>query len=68
MRSAEEIGKRLRELRIAHGKTTGQLSLATGIGRTALSNYELGYRVPRDEAKEVLARYYQMTVDELFYR
>ena len=68
MKSAEEIGRRLRELRTAHGKTTGELSIATGIGRTALSNYELGYRIPRDRTKEVLAAYYKMTVDELFYR
>ena len=34
---------------------------------SALSNYENDYRVPRDETKRKIARYYKKTVDEIFF-
>lgn len=40
---------------------------AVGITISAISNYELGQRVPRDEVKVKLAAYYGMTVQELFF-
>lgn len=65
MATPAQIGERLRALR--GDRTIMEVSRATGIGRPALSNYEAGLRVPRDEAKLALANYYEKTVDEIFF-
>ena len=39
----------------------------TGLGDSALRNYEIGLRIPNDAAKLTIARYFGKTVDELFY-
>ncbi len=65
MVSTVEIGKRLRRLR--GEKTLQNVSDATGLGVSALTMYELGQRMPRDEAKLALACYYGLTIDELFF-
>lgn len=62
---AKLIGKRLVNLR---GKKT-QTVVATAVGITvsALSMYECGERIPRDEVKERIADYYGKTVQEIFF-
>ena len=65
MLSAETIGKKLRELRGI--RTRRGAAKEMGIGESALNNYESGKRIPNDKAKEILARYYGLTVGELFY-
>lgn len=65
MMVAKQIGKKLRELRGT--KTINDVAKDTGIGPTALSNYENGYRVPRDPTKVVLAQYYGVNIDDLFF-
>lgn len=62
---SDKIGKRLRELRGA--RTLEEVSAQTGIGRSALNMYELGMRIPRDEAKMILADYYGVSVTYLFF-
>jgi len=59
------VARRLKDLR--GSKTVFEVSEATGIGVSALLNYECGLRKPRDEAKMALAKYYGVSVDELFY-
>lgn len=61
----EEIGKRLREKR----GTISQAEVAQAIGVTpmAISLYESGERIPRDEVKIRLAQYYGCTVDSIFF-
>lgn len=63
--SAEDIGKKLRELRGIRTKRGAAREM--GIGESALGNYEHGKRIPNDRAKEKLARYYGLTVGELFF-
>lgn len=65
MISTAEVGKRLRVLR--GDKTLQKVSDDTGLGVSALTMYELGNRMPRDEAKIVLANYYHTTIDDLFF-
>lgn len=65
MLDALKIGERLKELR--GNKTLAMVSHDTGVGVSALANYEAGLRVPRDEVKIRLARYYCTSVDELFF-
>ena len=62
---AVKIGKKLRELRGIRTRTG--VAKETGLGYSAISNYENGQRVPSDDAKIVLADYYGKTVQELFY-
>lgn len=62
----EAIGRRLRELRGVF-RTQGEVADATGIDRSKLSRYENGVAVPTDADKIALAKYYGMTVGELFF-
>lgn len=61
----KEIGRKLRELRGI--RTQVGVARETGIGATALANYENGLRVPTDKHKIILARYYNTTVGKLFF-
>ena len=59
------IGKKLRDLR--GERSQKEVCEATGIRQTALSNYEKGKRIPRDETKEKLAKYYHVSTTHLFF-
>lgn len=59
------IGKRLRILRGI--RTRANVSRETGLSQARLGNYEHGERIPTDEAKVLLANYYGVTVQELFF-
>lgn len=61
----EKIGKRLVELR--GGRTQKEVGDAVGVEAMAISYYERGIRIPRDEVKIKLAKYYGVTVESLFY-
>ena len=43
------------------------VAAAIGVSLSAISMYENGERVPRDETKVKIADYYGMTVQELFF-
>lgn len=60
-----EIGRRLKQLR--GEKTIQQVSEETGINMSTLGMYEIGERIPRDVNKIVLAKYYGVSVQELFF-
>lgn len=60
------IGARLRTLR--GDRTLEEVADKTNVGRSALNMYELGLRMPRDEAKIKLATYYDVSVDDLFFK
>lgn len=60
-----KIGKRLVELR--GDKTQNEVADAVGISISALSMYEQGNRMPRDEIKMRLAAHYGTTVESIFY-
>ena len=47
------------------GKSQIEVAKAVGISNAALSNYETGYREPDLDTLCALARYYEMTLDEL---
>lgn len=44
-----------------------EVSSANGISVSALQMYENGQRIPKDEIKVRLAKYYQVTVQEIFF-
>ena len=63
--NAKAIGKRLIELR--GNKTQEEVSKAIGSSLSAIGMYERGERIPRDEVKLAIAKYYDTTVQAIFY-
>ena len=59
------IGERLRILR--GDKRREVVAADNDISVSALSNYENGERIPRDQIKVSLANYYHTTVESIFY-
>lgn len=62
---AKAIGSKLKNLR--GEKTQQEVATAIGITTMAISQYENGERIPRDEIKIKLARYFNVTIESLFY-
>ena len=60
-----KIGQRLSNLR--GNRTLKEVANAVGISVSALAMYESGKRVPRDEIKVMLARYFNTSVDTTFF-
>lgn len=62
---SKQIGQRLRALR--GEKSLDVVADDIGISRSALNMYELGDRVPRDQRKILLAEYYGVSMEQLFF-
>jgi transcriptional regulator with XRE-family HTH domain len=63
--SKNKVGDRLVSLR---GKTPQrQVAEALNISISALSMYEQGRRIPRDSIKVRIAKYYNTTIESIFY-
>lgn len=65
MSSNKDIGERLVQLR--GEKTRAEVANAVGATERAIQSYETGDRVPRDEMKVRLARFYGTTVEQIFF-
>ena len=63
--NSAEIGKRLISLRGT--RTQEEVAKAVNISTAAIGMYERGERIPRDEVKIDLAKFYDVTVQSLFY-
>lgn len=61
----EAIAKKLVDLR--DGRSRDFISKTLGISVSALSMYENAARIPRDEIKQRIAKFYNSTVDEIFF-
>lgn len=48
-------------------KKREEVAAAVGVSLSAITMYERGERIPRDETKIKLANYYKTTVQELFF-
>lgn len=59
------ISKKLISLR--GSRTQDEVASALNISASALSMYECGERIPRDEIKIKIAKYYGVTVGEIFF-
>lgn len=64
--NAKEIGIKLIELR--GKKSRDEVSKALGVSVSAVSMYENGDRIPRDDIKLKIASYYKKTVEEIFFK
>ena len=54
----KKLGKKLKELRNRKKLSIAEVSRAVGVKQSAISNFETGYRIPRDETKIKLANLY----------
>ena len=63
--NAFAIGERLKRLR--GDRTLKEVSERVGISESALSMYENGARIPRDEIKIKLANFYKETIQSIFF-
>lgn len=61
------IGAKLRALRIIKKKTQQEAANEMNITKSALAMYERDNRVPRDEIKVVIAKYYGESVESIFF-
>lgn len=62
---AHAIGKKLVELR--GEKTQEEVAKSIGISTSALSMYECGERIPRDNIKLRIAAYYRRPIHLIFF-
>ena len=62
---AKTIGQRLISLR--GNKTHEEVAKAIGVSLSAIGMYERGERIPRDEVKLAIARYFDTTVQAIFF-
>lgn len=60
-----KIGQRLIELR--GEKSRQEVADAIGVSVSAITMYELGERMPRDEVKKKIAEYYGKSVQSIFF-
>ena len=65
LKGGEKIGQILRGLR--GEKSAVEVSSALGISKSALAMYERGDRIPRDEIKVRIAKYYKKSVQSIFF-
>ena len=59
------FGEKLRKLR--GNKSQEEVSRAIGITKSSWAMYERNERVPRDEIKIRIAKYFKKTVQEIFF-
>ena len=65
MIALNEIGRRIAELR--GNRSQQELAEDLGISKSALSMYERGDRMPRDEVKERIAIHFNKSIQEIFF-
>lgn len=67
MTDETEAGLRLRALRKSAGLSQRELAKKIMVSTAAITNYETGIRVPRDEIKIRIADFFEKTVQEIFF-
>ena len=65
--NAEEIGKRISDLRKSFKMTKRAMARALGISYKSVCSYEYGKRIPGDEDKIRIANLFGVSVEDLFY-
>ena len=61
----KNIGKKLRTLR--GSRNISEVAEVVGVVPSAISMYEAGERIPRDNVKVKLAHYYGVSVESIFF-
>lgn len=58
---------RIMLLKLRGNRTLNEVALCIGVSGSTIRNYESGLRMPCDEIKVKLAKYYHVSVQQLFY-
>lgn len=61
------VGEKLKELRIAKGKSRSEVAKAVGVSSSAIAMYERDERIPRDDVKRKIAGFYKKNVSTIFF-
>lgn len=61
----DAIAMKLRQLR--GERTRGEVAKAIGTSVSAISMYENGDRIPRDDVKIRIANFYEQPINEIFF-
>lgn len=64
---AAQIGQKIKSLREEKNETVEQLSSAMDVSASAITMYETGKRIPRDEIKIRIAEHFSVTVESIFF-
>lgn len=64
----KEVGTRLKKLRQEKGLLAKELAEKIGVSESAICCYERNRRIPKDTIKIKLAKFFGMTVEELFFK
>ena len=67
MENRQTYADKLVELRKKKGVSRAEVAKAVGVTRSAMSMYERGERVPRDNIKIALAKYFNKSINFIFY-
>lgn len=67
LKAPNVIGDTLKQCRQKKGQSLTCAANGIGITPSALSNYESGIRVPRDEIKASISNYYNRSVGDIFF-
>lgn len=65
MTNKKTVGMKLRELR--GSKSQSDIARDLGITKSSWAMYERGERIPRDEVKVHIAKYFNCSVEQLFF-
>ena len=66
--SGERIGQRIQEMRIQKEMSMEQMAKTLGTSYSAISMYENGERIPRDEIKIKIAELFGVSVETIFFQ
>lgn len=61
-------GLKLKLKRVEKDLSQKEIAKELGISREVISKYEIGRSIPKPEVMKKLADYFEMTVDELFFK
>ena len=62
----ENVGKRILEVRLAHGMSQSEFSARAGISASALANWEQGRSRPSLGSAQCMADAFELTLDFIF--
>jgi len=66
--SGARIGQRIKEMRIRKEMSMEQMANRLGTSYSAISMYENGERIPRDEIKIKIAELFGVSVESIFFQ
>ena len=61
------VAERIKDARAKSGHSVEEVAKGCGISVSAVQMYECGQRIPRDEIKIAMAKFFGLTVQELFF-